>query len=148
MHGGDCAEVRARVHEKSGRVVSTVMVVLRDVLNRHLMYVLACVCVAVLGEMPFLCTALLSAIAGGLRWHTQSTAIFYVLSAFLFTAAELVTMAVAVKPWHYASPVPAFGIPLWVLPFWSVRAQWSVDVFCVAGVLVKYRSDKDAHSAV
>jgi hypothetical protein len=82
------------VHEG---VVWGVMVVLREVVNRHVAYVLACACVAALGEMPFLCTALLSAIAGGLRWHTQNTAIFYVLSAFLFAAVEVVTMAVAVN---------------------------------------------------
>lgn len=133
------------VHEG---VVWGVMVVLREVVNRHLAYMFACMCVAVLGEMPFLCTALLSAIVGGLRWHTQNAVIFYVLSAFLFAAVEVVTMAVAVKPWHYDYPMSAFGIPLWVLPFWSVRAQWSMDVFCVAGVLVKYRSDKCVHSAV
>tara|TARA_B110001450_G_scaffold36210_1_gene31947 strand:+ start:2452 stop:2859 length:408 start_codon:yes stop_codon:yes gene_type:complete len=134
-----------RVHEE---VVWAVMVVLREVVNRHVAYVLACACVAALGEMPFLCTALLSAITCGLRWHTQNAVIFYVLSAFLFAAVEVVTMAVAVKPWHYDYPMSAFGIPLWVLPFWSVRAQWSMDVFCVAGVLVKYRSDKCVHSAV
>ena len=133
------------MHEE---VVWAVMVVLREVVNRHVAYVLACVCVAVLGEMPFLCTALLSAITSGLRWHTQNTALFYVLSAFLFAAVEVVIMAVAAKPWHYDYPMSAFGIPLWVLPFWSVRAQWSMDVFCVSGVLVKYRSDKDVHSAV
>ena len=134
-----------RVHEE---VVWVVMVVLREIVKRHAAYVLACACVVLLGEMPFLCTALLSAITGGLRWHTQNTTIFYVLAALLFSTVEVVTMAVAVKPWHYDYPMSAFQIPLWVLPLWSIRAQWSMDVFCVAGVLVKYRSDKNAHSAV
>lgn len=133
------------VHEE---VIWLVMVVLREVLNRHLAYVLACMCVAALGEMPLLCTALLSAIVGGLRWHAQNSIIFYLLAAFLFATVEAVTMSVAVKSWRYDYPMPAFGIPLWVLPFWSVRAQWSMDVFCMASVLVKHRSDKGVHSVV
>ena len=119
------------------------MVGLEDVARRHAFYLVSMFSVMVFSDNWPPCFALLSACVYGLRWHSGTSLSFMISVSVVFTIAEIVMLSLPVRTMRYDYAVPQLGIPLWILPWWAVRAHWVLDLYCVCGILKKKGVEKD-----
>jgi hypothetical protein len=124
------------------------MVARGDVARRHLLYAVSVVCLLLFSDNWLVCTLLMCAIAQALRWHSKSSLLFMTVAALAFPLVEVVLVSTTSRTMRYDYAIPELGIPLWLLPWWAVRAHWVLDIYCACGILHKKNADRDGSSAV
>lgn len=124
------------------------MVAWSDVARRHALYAASVVCLLLFSDNWLACTLLMSIIAQGLRWHANASLLFMAATALAFTLVEVLLLSTPSRTMRYDYAIPELGVPLWVLPWWAVRAQWVLDIYCACGIMHKTNLDRDGSSAV
>lgn len=124
------------------------MVGLKEVARRHAMYLVSVASVMMFSDNWAVCTPVLSMVVYVLRWHSGTSLMFMSTVAMVFTLMEMLMISLQVKTMRYDYAIPEIGIPLWLVPFWAVRAHWVLDLYCVCGIVEKTRIRKDESSAV
>lgn len=124
------------------------MVVLNDVVRRHPLYATSVLILVMFSNNWALCTASLSVVAYALKWHSGTPWLFLALCGVAFTAVEIVLVSTTTRTMRYDYAIPELGVPLWLLPWWSVRVHWVLDLYCVCGILQKNHEEKEAGSVV
>lgn len=119
------------------------MVGLRDVVRRHVYYLLSVVAVLALSSNWTACFAALSILAYGLHRDSAHSITFMVIVGVILSALEVLMIAMQARTTRYDYALPELGIPLWLVPWWSVRAHWILDVYCVCGILQKKNHEKE-----
>ena len=124
------------------------MAVLKDVARRHAFYLMSMFSVMILSDNWILCFSFLAACVYGLHWHSGTPFLFTTLVSLVFTISEIVMLSLSVKTMRYDYAIPRIGIPLWILPWWAVRAQWVLDIYCVCVVINDKEIEKDRNDIV
>jgi len=131
-----------------GSLHSTQMVAWGDVARRHPLYAASVVCLLLFSDNWLVCTLLMCVMAQALRWHSKSSLLFMTATALVFTLMEVVLLSTSSRTMRYDYAIPELGVPLWLLPWWAVRAHWVLDIYCAIGILRKKNADREGSSAV
>lgn len=124
------------------------MVGLEDVARRHAFYLVSMLSVIVFSDNWPPCFALLASCVYGLHWHSGTPFLFMISMSLVFTLAEIVMLSLSVRTMRYDYAIPQIGIPLWIIPWWAVRAHWVLDIYSVCGILKKKSIEKDQDDLV
>jgi len=119
------------------------MVGLREVARRHLFYVAAVSVVIMFSDNWAVCAPLLCVMSYALHYHSTHSLVFMMFVGVAFSMIEVVMIGLQVRTTRYEYAIPQLGIPLWLVPWWSVRAHWILDIYCVCGILQKRGLEKD-----
>lgn len=124
------------------------MVAYNELFQRTAVYLAATLGLCLLSHNTVACSGLLTACACALAWHARGDSVFMLVSAAFFTLVEVGVYFGSDHAVVYDSAPPALGVPLWVAPWWAVRARWVLDLYCFAGLASKPREEKDPHAFV
>ena len=124
------------------------MVGLTEITHRHALYAIAVLCIMTFSTNWSACFLLLCITSYAIHLHSGTSLAFMASAALVFAIVEVAMIKLGVRTARYDYAVPELGIPLWLLPWWAVRAHWVLDVYCVCGILQKKSMDKEPSSMV
>lgn len=119
-----------------------------DVVHRHPVYFVSVLTVMLCSGHWAVCAVCLSAAVGVLKWHSGAPWQFLVAAGTVFTIVEVLLVSSPARTMNYDYAVPALGVPLWLVPWWALRAHWALDLYRVCGGLVLDSGEKDGSSVV
>ena len=124
------------------------MVALNDVVRRHPLYAVSVLTLLLFSNNWVACTLSLCAVTYVLKWHSGTPWLFLFSCGVAFTAVEIVLVSTTARTMRYDYAIPELGVPLWLLPWWSVRSHWVLDLYCACGILQKKNGEKEGGSIV
>lgn len=124
------------------------MVALNDVVRRHPLYAVSLLILILFSNNWVACTLSLSAVTYVLKWHSGTPWLFLVSCGVAFTTAEIVLVSTTSRTMRYDYAISELGVPLWLLPWWSVRSHWVLDLYCACEILQKKNGEKEDGSTV
>jgi hypothetical protein len=124
------------------------MVALNDVVRRHPLYAVSVLTLLLFSNNWMACTLSLCVVTYVLKWHSGTPWLFLLSCGVAFTAVEIVLVSTTARTMRYDYAIPELGVPLWLLPWWSVRSHWVLDLYRACGILQKRNGEKEGGSIV
>lgn len=124
------------------------MVALNDVVRRHPLYAVSILTLLMFSNDWVVCTLSLSVVTYILKWHSGTPWLFLASCSVAFTALEIVLVSTTARTIRYDYAIPRLRVPLWLLPWWSVRSHWVLDLYCACGIYHKKNDEKESKSIV
>jgi hypothetical protein len=124
------------------------MVAYHELLQRAAVYAAATLGLCLLSHNAIACSLLLTGCACALAWHAQKDNAFMLVAAIFFTFVEVCVFLGSDRAVVYDAAAPVVGVPLWVAPWWAVRARWMMDLYCFTSLVTKPIEDKDPSASV
>lgn len=105
------------------------MVVYRDVIKRHAIYLTSIVSVIAISQYTWALTGVLTGTLLAVRWNHSTPLPFMFLTTFATPIVTGFCVKLSAHTWWYAAPIDWLGVPPWLFPMHGILAHWVLDAY-------------------